>query len=124
VDGDEQHQAERISDKVAFAAHALRTGMVAPWAAALGSLDALDINHQQVIDSLSQDTVAPDVEMVLNHRERGEALGQHPPLEITCCHLKDRVHNLEQDNAARSAARLRGRQQRLDQCPCAIAQIA
>lgn len=141
VDGDKQHQTERIGDDVAFAAHDLLTGIVAPWAAALGRLGALTIDHpgtwaglapfdlarshhQQVIDRLPQATVAPGVEIALNRRERREILGQHPPLATTCCHVEDRVHNLAQVGAARPAARLRGRQQRLDQCPLACPQIA
>ena len=141
VDGDEQHQSEGIGDDVAFAAHDLFARIVAPWAAAFGRLDALTIDHrgawaglapfdlarshhQQVIDRLPQAAIAPDAEIVLNRRERREILGQHSPLATTCCQIEDRVQNLAQVGAAPPAVRFRGRQQRFDQSPLGIAQIA
>ena len=45
VDGDEQHQSERIGDDVTLASHDLLARIVAPWAATLGGLDALAIDH-------------------------------------------------------------------------------
>lgn len=141
VDGNEQHQAERVGDDVTLASHNLLARIVAPRAATLGGIGALTndhpgagaslaplnlagSHHQQVVDRMPQATVAQGAEIALNRRDRREIPGQHPPLATICCHIMDRVHNLAQAGAARSAARLRGRQQRLDQCPLSTAQIA
>lgn len=139
---DEAHKkAESIGEDMPLAALDLLAGVKAPNAAALGGLDALAVDdagaragltpfqftclsHQMPADRLQKAAVAPIIKVALHRRIGWEVPGQQRPRTTARRQIQDRIHDLPQIRRPWPADRLGPGQERRNQCPFPITQIA
>ena len=141
VNHEPDQQAERVGDDVPLATLDPLAGVEATNPAALGGFCALTIDdagararlaalqptrrHDQVIaDRPPQAAVAPFVEIALHRRGGREVLREHAPLATGRRDVEDRAHHLPQVRRPGAADPTRRRQERRDQRPFPIRQIA
>jgi hypothetical protein len=139
------HKADQlalsIGDDVALAALDLRACVIPGWTAALGGLDRLTVDdtrrrtrlapglftgghHQNVVDLGERAVPGPAIEVGLHRRIGRELPGELPPLTAGRSHVEHRFEHPAQVRPTRPADRRRRRQERRDQSPLAIRQIA
>ncbi len=138
---DERGASVRIDGGVALATVDLLGRVVAPWPTALSGLDRLAVDgrrrrarasagalavgrDQGVVDGHEQAGVTPSREPTVDRRP-GRKVGRHqPPRDAAAQDVEDGVEDLALGPGARSAAPAGRRQQRRDQGPFGVGQIA
>ena len=135
------HQAERVGQDVTLAALDPLASIEAANATAFGRLDALAVDDtggrarlstfqitgggDEVMVYPAQDAaVAPVVEVALHGRPVREILGQKRPRAAAGRQIQDGVHHLPQVSRSGAPDRAWSRQERGDQAPLTVRQVA
>jgi hypothetical protein len=141
MDDQRDHQSERVGHDVALAALDFLARVIAANSAAFRGLNALAVDHacgwtgiaplqlprchnEMMVDRLQQPAVAPIVEVALDRRRRRKVVREKPPLTACRGHVEDGVQNVPQIGVSRSANPPRRRQERLNETPFSVGQVA